>query len=89
MSKLVTRLTTVLTALAGGAIIGSIFNGFGHYRHIYSEDADTRSGELKMLEEENASRLKNRIIVGCILGAVIGTAAGVVISQFECCDDEG
>lgn len=88
MGTLITRMTTVLTALAGGAIIGSLFNGFGHYRHIYSGNTDTRSKELKLLEAENAGRLKNRIIIGCVLGAVIGTAAGVLISQFECCSDE-
>lgn len=88
LKNLISRTATVLVALTGGAVIGSVINGFGHYRHLYSDNDKQRAKELKRLEAEDCGRLRNRIIIGCVLGAVIGTATGVLISQFDTCDDD-
>ena len=82
------RTTTVLTALAGGALLGSLLNGFGHFRHLYTDNDRQRTNELKRLQKEDSGRLKKRIVIGCVLGAIIGTAAGVMMSQLETHDED-
>ncbi len=64
-----------------GAVIGGLFNAFGHYRHVYSSDPIKKEKELTRLVDENTSKMKTRLVVGGVIGALAGTAVGVFLAS--------
>lgn len=81
MSKrVISDVATVGVAVSLGAICGSMLNGFGHFRKIYSDNPKKKAKELRKLEDENVQRLKKRMIIGCILGACAGIGLGVLMA---------